>query len=503
MGIKQKKTAVIFVLIYLVALSVRLYRLSDVLVYVDEVTWMVKGKEAVYALKSLNLNYFRNAWWESKTDSYAISWPLTISSGVSHILFAGTGKNSLHLFSDIFASRLPIILISSLLGSIIFMFGKKYIGVIPSSLAGLAYALDPIAISLDRWILNDSFLSLFSFLSVMSYVHLVEDKKLSVLPGVFLALAFLTKPHGILVILAWVGLLFVEKGIHAFKLFMLNILSFYLSVSILWPKAWINPITAIPSYLFNQSILVNRGDPIHNFYLGRAVDSPNWTYYLFQLLFRTPEYAVIILLTGIVYFVYKILFKKHKVNASIPSILGYLLFSFVLLSTSSIKGGVRYLLFFYPYIYLSTFYFLRILTIKLRKPVVWILIMLVSLSSVNALNYLPQSYLYYNSIIGGAVNAQRYDLIGLCFGNKSALEYLDKKQLVGLTAILGCPDSGLYHSSRPQTKNILLAKYIILESAYVQQFPNDPKVELVKSYPLLATVYEKSLITARIYERPL
>jgi len=38
----------------------------------------------------------------------------------------GTGKYSLHLLSDIVASRLPVVLLSSLLPVFIYYFGKKF-----------------------------------------------------------------------------------------------------------------------------------------------------------------------------------------------------------------------------------------------------------------------------------------------------------------------------------------------------------------------------------------
>src|SRR3990170_349304 len=91
----------ILVLIYLIALLPRLWQLGATPVYVDEVTWVVKGKEAIYALAKGNLDYFRNrAWWNDRKDTYAIGWPTVLASGLAHVILAGSGQYSLHWLDD-------------------------------------------------------------------------------------------------------------------------------------------------------------------------------------------------------------------------------------------------------------------------------------------------------------------------------------------------------------------------------------------------------------------
>lgn len=505
MAIKNRKLILsVFFGIYILSLFFRLYHLSSTEVYPDEITWMVKAKETFYALTSFNLKYFENAWWDSKTDTYAISWPLVTMVGPFHVFLSGVGKYSLHLLSDIVASRLPVAIIGAFLGPVIFYYGITFIGFFPAIIAGLAYTINPIVISLDRWILNDSFLALFSFLAIASFIKLKNKNKFSPLPGLWLALSFLSKPHGILVAIAWLYLSITDKvqGKTSWRLIFLNSTSFFFWVTILWPKSWITPIFAIPSYLINQSILVNRGDPIHNFYFGKAVDSPHWSYYIFQFLFRTPEILVLGFVVGIVLVLVSKKYRNKIHTPAVGAIVTYLLVALFILSTSSVKGGVRYMLFVYPWIYI---FVAKVLFDLFKRSFPFPRFALIAFTIASLLSpflYFPQLYLYYNQFVKGPDNAKKYDMVGLCFGAKESLEFLDRKGLEGPASILGCSDTGSYHSSRQLTKYIYSTRWIVLESAYTQQFPTDSKVLFLQRLTPKYIVYEKGFVTARIYLNP-
>ena len=72
----------ILLVIYLVTLFSRFYQLNNSIVYPDEVTWMVKGKETIYALAKLNISYFKTAWWNDNTETYAIGLPVVVLNGL-------------------------------------------------------------------------------------------------------------------------------------------------------------------------------------------------------------------------------------------------------------------------------------------------------------------------------------------------------------------------------------------------------------------------------------
>ncbi len=474
--------------IYLLALLLRLINLSETAVYPDEITWMVKGKETIYAFKQLNIEYFRTqGWWKSDKDTYAIGLPLILLSGLSHVLLAGTGKFSLHLFSDITASRLPVVFVGSLLPPAIYVFTSKYLGRKFSSVAAIIYALSPIAIALDRWVLHDSYLSLFSFLAIITFI---DGKKFT--PGIFLSLAYLTKPHGILPIIAWGGFLLMKRQKIIVKSLVINLGIFLALTTILWPESWFDPIISIPKYIYNQATLTRIGDPIPNFYMGHPTFSPDWSYYFFQIFTRTPEIILVCLMIAIYFFLKRL--KTNSANNVWPIIVAvslYILSFLVVLNFASIKGGVRYLLPLLPWIYIAAAWGIKQ---SIMRP--WHVVIL----AIPALFLYPNYYLYYNYFIGGPTKAQKYDLVGACFGTKPALEYLDNNNIIGTVSIIGCADTAPYHTGRDLTKDWTKAEFVILESSYKQQFPEKEAVRSVEKRTKLATIYQSGVPTATIYQ---
>lgn len=482
-------TKKIFLLLFLFTFLIRLIGIDKLTVYPDEVTWMVKGKEALYALKAFNLDYFRYGWWNSTTDTYAIGWPMVILGGLSHIIFAGVGKFSLHLLPDILSVRLPEILISSLIPSVLFYYASQFLSLEISLFAAMALSLSPISMGIDRWFIHDSFLSLFFLLSLGSYLKAYKDKRVSIMPGVWLALGALTKPLGVVPLIGWL-ILFNRK------LFMANFLSAFILVQLLWPQSWIEPIIGYPKYLLRQLTLVNSGDPIPNFYFGVSSNSPHWSYYFYEILIRTPEIILVGALLGLV-----LLFTKIKKPLILSMVLPIVV-CFYLLSSSSVKGGIRYLLFILPFIYLLSSWAIVSFLKKFNINRLFVCSLLLVHLSIISISVYPDYYLYYNKLSGGGENQKKYILVSLCYGNKSALEYLDKNKLDGPVFISGCQDSGYYHSTRRLTKTFKDAKYIIVESSFIQQHPNNLELLKALTYFKVTDIYQKGILTASIYQNP-
>jgi hypothetical protein len=185
---------------------------------------------------------------------------------------------------------------------------------------------------------------------------------------------------------------------------------------------------------------------------------------------------------------------KNKTYFKYLPVLSFLIISLLFMSFTSIKGGVRYVSYFFPWIYLAAANFYYRL---LRKHSFWLLVFL----TISSFKFYPNFYLYYNSLIGGTANASKYDLVGLCIGSKSALNYLDINKIEGLVSVVGCPDAAPYHTSRQLTKKYKEADYIILESAFVQQFPNNSEVIELLEWPVHKDIYDNGYKTATIYKR--
>ena len=483
-------------LLYLVALLPRLLHLSGTTVYPDEITWMVKGKEFIYALGHLNLNYFSNAWWQNTHDAYAIGIPLVFVNGLSHVLFAGAGKFSLHLFSDIIASRLPGVFIGPLTIPLIYLFGRRFTGKSIGIIAALAYAGSPIAMGLDLWVIHDSFLTLFSFLGIYSFLVAGKTSKHSFLPGFWLALAFLTKPLGLLVVVPWLVLFLIKPNKQFYlSLIFRNFISFWVATLVLWPASWLSPLTAVPGYLFRQIFLVQSGDPIHNFYLGVQSDNPSWSYYGFQFFARTPEIVIIGLIIAVIIFSTRLFIKKTKNRESYFLPIFYYSLAFLLVITvSHLKGGVRYALPLLPWFYLASAWGFTEM-IKERK----ILISAYLLLSIYPVLLYTSPYLYYNQFVGGPAAARKFDLVGLCFGNQAALSYMDSRGITGSVGVIGCSASAAYHTNRSVVLDLSKADYLIVETAFTQTYDHHGLLKNLIGKNEIQKIYEDGVQTAAIY----
>lgn len=493
-----KKNLSIPLVIFLIALAVRLYGLGKTAVFADEISWMVFGKDLFYSLAKHNLDFLKNAWWASNKETYAIGLPVTLLSSAFYVSLAGASKYSLNLFSDIVAARLPLVIISSLTPVLIYHFCRRLKHRTVGLIAAVGYALNPITIAVDRWVINDSTLTLFSFAAISSFVLLAKESKFSFWPGIFLALAFLSKPHGILAIIPWFVYLVLDRKESDLKLIVGNITSFF-AATLLWPASWWSPVFSVFEYIARQFRLSNIG--VMNYYFGRSTTDPGWTYYFFQFFFKTPEIVLLALIAFLVAFYKRFREKFGRENFFIlVSIFIYLAAIFTLVTFNQTKTGIRYILPLYPWIYIAAGWGWRELLGSLRAYLKPLFVFLSFGIVLVPLNYFPNYYNFYNSLIGGASGAQKYDMVGLCLGDKAAFEYLDSNNIPGIAAIVGCPDTGPYHTRRKLTKDQEQADLIIVESAYLQQYPESPLLARTLGKKPIKKIIENGIITARIYQ---
>jgi hypothetical protein len=476
-------TKKIFLTIYLFTLMFRLFRLPDTAVYPDEITWTVRGKEIVYSLIKGQWSYLDHAWWNDKKEGQALGFPITVLGGISHVFLAGDGKYSLKLLSDITAARLPAVLLHSLLPPCIFYFLSKLSHPRLGTLVAIAYSINPIAIGLDRWLIHDSSLALFSFLAISQYYLDTLFQKNTIWPGFFLGLAILTKPNGILPLLAWLIITFSYKNYHAL---IKNILVSALSIIIIWPGSWKLPGYSLLEYYLRQTKFAQI--PQAHYFMGSPTFVLPIYYYPFQLLARTPELILVGLILGLV-------FRPTPHRSFQQAVIVYCLAFLGFIAFSLLKNGYRYLYPILPWIYISSFLGMRkLLPSKLFRSLLFTTLLM-------TLIYFPNSYsLYYNHFVIGPQTAKKLDLVGLCLGNKAAFTYMSNHHLSGTVAVLGCSDTANYHTKLPLTKDWTTAKYIVLESAHYQLFPNIPSVQSLTTRNLIAVIEEQGVETARVYQ---
>lgn len=485
--------------IFIVAILTRLLLLEGSAIHMDEVIWMVNSKEFLYSLFHLNFNYLKHAWWNNTTESYAIALPGTLLAGLSQFFLSGIGKYSLHLTGDVYASRLPIALIGAVFPIILYLTIRKYISNSVAVITAFAYAISPVVLTQDRWLLHDSFLTIFSLISLSSYYYYYEKKLFSLVPGLFLSLALLTKPTGVIVIPAWIALSFLKPNKTSTKQLISNCLATLCFVSFFWPESWFNPILAPFSYFIRQFTFAQSG--LVNYYQGRATANPGWTYYFYEFCVKNPEIVVIFFGVGI----FSLLISTREKFKDLSFYLYLTIYSLIYMAVitfSIAKPGIRYALPIFPWFYLTaSIGFISFFKIVESSQLKIFIVLFGILSLLYPLTYIPDYQMYYNLFAGGTQKASLVDRVGVCLGTKQALSKMED-QKKGKIFIYGCADNAPYYTSLELTKKIGEARYLLIESYLRQLYPDDPKLLPIQNKEPIISIYQKGVLTAAVYENP-
>jgi len=502
--IRHKKEILFIVVLFTLFLVTRLYHLSQTAIYPDEITWMVRGKETALAIKTRNFKYFDTAWWTSGADTEAIAIPLSVISGFP-LIYLGKGQSVVtrNVFQDYIVARGAVIIFSAFFIVAYYLFIKKISDRKVASFSSLLLLFDPVFTANTKIVMNDIFITAFTFVSLSSYL-LVKDRKLSiVISSLTAAAAFLTKPDGLIVFPVFFLQIFLNYkkwGGELTKFLWTGFLSF-IFISIFWPASWHNFLLAIPEYIFRETTLVGNG--INNYFFGQLTNNPPAYYYLFELLVRTPP----IVIFGLSIFIY-LCFTKKETNGFKDriSIFVFILLFLASISFSAKKLGVRYELPIWPWIYALSSYAIiwiigKIKTFWLRTVVVmgifaWFVFIFISL--------FPYHDLYYNFSIGGSANARNYDLVGLCEGSKGGVDYVLRCfPEIHLIAALGCGSSTIpYYYPYAFNEDWKNQKLFIVESYYIQ-LKKDPELDnfVTKNLPTY-TFSPSGVDLAYVYAKP-
>lgn len=509
---------VLLLILLSISIAPRLYRLPDSEIYPDEVTWTVRSKEVFNHLRGGNFSYFfKDAWWDKKNDTEAIALPLTFLGGLGLRLFGQVvSDHSFKILSDIDSVRLPVAVLSALFSLVFFYYLQKIIDSKIAFIVALFLALDPMMLALSRWALNDALLTIFSTLSLISYIANIKEKKITPFPGIFLALAFLTKPIGILPIIGWIiATLLTPQYRKRVQGLIINLLVAIVLIYLCWPAMYTNPFYIV-DYLVRQFQLtqINMAQADNHFetyFLGKVTNNPPFYYYLFLMAIRIPSLVIIGLLISIFLMSVKTIRLRStkkilfEYSTWIPIII-YTIIFYLAIEIPSKKSGIRYALPLFPWIYLASIY----AWYKLFKPFNKILIAFTMIGLFSYLytivEYTPQFYWYYNNLIGGPKNAQNYELPNLCLGAKGASKFINNYPDTMKVTYLGCNGSIFSYYTRKQftTNWKEPSDLVVLEDDSQRLSPNQDFVRYLNSRQPLVIISEKGIDVAKIYlnQRP-
>ncbi len=462
----RKKKIIVSVFVFVLALFPRLFEIHKTPIFGDEVTWTVWGKELVYSVIKGNLNsYSQHAWYNDQKEGHDIGLPLNWFIGAGNIILTDESKFGLGLVSPIIASRVINITIASLTPVAIFLIGGQLVTPIAAFMAAVLYSLTPTIIGVDRWVFQDSMQTLLTFIAIGLFIAYTQKRRFSVVPGLFLGLAFLTKPTGALPIIPWLVLVISQKERRfVIKMIIANTISSLGAVLIIWPESWRRPVISIFEYIWK--IIHLPGDELLSFYFGKSSLDPGPTFYLFQFVARLPEVIIFLFTLAVVTSVRPL--KKIGLSAIAVGI--SCLFYLAFLSFLPFKVGFRYLLPILPWIYLLIGNFINKQKTLNQYVIFTATLVLLVITDVH---FHPDYIVYYNRLVGGPGNAVKYDTVPSCYASKSGLKYLNDNRIHGTIYIAGCSaGEPYYNSGRTFTKNYTEADIIILGTDVRQEDPS-------------------------------
>ena len=435
------KIASAVLLIFIFSLIPRLAGLSKSSVTADEPIWLTRGQ--VFTSSIIHLD-FKTAAHATEFQGFVGSHPGLVTAGlagVSQKMFVSTGiyKGPAGI---LYASRLPMVFLASLLIALLFFLFQKVWNFEISFTAALLLSMAPFCIGLSRLVHLDNLLTFFMAISIISYAAAIKTKNnnYKIISAVAFSLALLTKITALfvpIILVLWIlyigisqnGLKSLRNPLKYFDLWDISWLIIGFSIFIYsFPLMWSNPVLGFLVHLKNSVSVADSGHEA--FFLGKVSDSPSKLFYPVVTFSRMTEIMIVGLFLGIV--AYAISIYKKTIKAENVLILIWIIF-ITLVVMREPKVGDRYLEPIWPALAMvsslglvnSVRFILKKVSDKLKSFSGQVAILLVFFASIPSLYvYYPNYYLYYNNFVGGAKGAQKITQVGFGEGHKEGFEYL-------------------------------------------------------------------------------
>jgi len=169
-----------------------------------------------------------------------------------------------------FAFRLPILIFTVLMIPLFYFFLRKLLGESISLISTAFIGLSPILVGMNKIINPDSFLWIFSTLSIITYLIYIKNtgRKYLYLSGFFLGLSLLTKYTANILYIFFFGIIFLEYIINykkyfketatryfkkSFYSFLILAATSLLTFATLYPAVWVKPSRLLKGTLFSQA----------------------------------------------------------------------------------------------------------------------------------------------------------------------------------------------------------------------------------------------------------
>ncbi|MBU0732162.1 glycosyltransferase family 39 protein [Patescibacteria group bacterium] len=361
---------------------------------------------AALPLLFMDLNYP----WEDPTQ--IIQWP----DSDAFLYELGNPADTM-----IFWGRLPIMLLSLLLGWFIFKWTRQIAGNYWAIFALILFAFDPNIIAHSRYITTDIGVSCFMFMTMYFYwrFFLTEKMKDLIFLSVALGFAMLSKFSALVIgpamLIILVAVKHFKKNINYLWLVLIGTL---IVVSMITAFYYFEPIKYFEGF---QMVNEHNSYGHDSYLLGENGEDGWWYYFLVAFAVKTPVITLAFFAGSLLYFFFFCisLFKKGEFKKNKKTLQTFLFLLlpigvyFAISMTSKINLGVRHLLPIYPFVFVFIAYSFSQIGEKMQMKMLknsfsWLIFAVLLIYMASAIIVFPNYLSYFNAGVGGSENGLDY-----------------------------------------------------------------------------------------------
>ena len=322
----------------------------------------------------------------------------------------------------LFMGRLPMVILSMLLGLCVFLWAKRLYGVQAGLFALFLCAFSPNILAHSRLVTTDFGVTLFMFMTLYFYWEFLNKptKKYLILTGMALGLSLASKFTAVL-LFPVLFILWVLKGPKT-KGFISLLIIYLLGGLVLCLSYGFIHIRNYHYGFVNVQKVVSAGS-WSGYLLGKYSDKGWRHYFIIAFLIKTPIPMILFLIFTLIrrgtdY--YRGIIKKERggryINEAFLLIPGIMVFIPASLSHKQI--GLRYILPLYPFLFVWVSQLLktpesqgRKKSQHIRKPAVYLnpaILILALWYLIGSIRIFPHYLAYFNELVGGPKNGYKY-----------------------------------------------------------------------------------------------
>jgi len=310
------------------------------------------------------------------------------------------------------SSRIMMLILSCILGILIFLWAKRLYGISSGIFALILYLFNSNFIAHGTLVTTDLSLSIFYFLSIYIFWCWINNPRIItvVILGITTALTLTTKFSGILIFIVYIFLLLLpnvkEKNRLSPQQFRSQVCLFFITV--LTSVFSIYKIKYIGLYIQGLENIFKSVNVGRAAFLMGDYSNTGWLhYFLITFLIKTPIPFLILLILSLI-LQFRNLLKIDKVILLLP-VLVYFLFS----SISKQQIGLRYILPIYPFLFIFVSEIINNVSIKNRLNLnfyfkFFIITLFLVWYIYSCIKIHPWHISYFNEIIGGPENGYKF-----------------------------------------------------------------------------------------------